>query len=310
MSLAVAVINVFTDDEIPSLGNPAGVVMFDKMPTPEEMALIGIRARQPITSFVFPRDKSRYDFDVRYYDLGGRECHICGHATVAATAQLLRQNAGLDGSSVRFHLNPFFFNGEDKVITSHIQGKEISIDLFPSILREETSQTFLCKVAGALGIRIDDIDGAAFSINVRDFVVGLKDPNILMQMKPNFIALRKMAERGEFRHEGFMVSSPAPRNSNYDFYVRAFLPITGVNEDIACGSGNCSVVPYWYGKGMNVENRKYRAVFPYPSGPEGYVGGTQSIYFSPEQERITITSQVKHQDAIAVEIEPKSKLLS
>ena len=305
MSFVVDVINAFTDDEIPTLGNPAGVVVSNVMPSPEKMAEIGLRAKQPITSFVSRRDEEDYNFDVRYYDLGGRECHICGHATVAATAQLLRQNAGLDGSSIRFHLNPLYFDGEDKVLTTHIRGKKISIDLFPSILRAETSEAFLRKMVEALGIRSDDIDSAAFSINVRDFVVGLKTPDVLLQMKPDFIALKKMAEKGEFQHEGFMVSSPAPRNSGYDFLVRAFLPITGVNEDIACGSGNCSVVPYWHGKGMNVETRKYKAVFPYPSGPKGYVGGIQRIDFSPEQKRITITSQVKYIDSIAIEMDIK-----
>ena len=91
MSAAIDVVKVFTDDNIPTLGNPAGVFVADALPSEETMQFIAIKAAQPMTAFVAPRGRQKNKFDIRYYDLGGRVCHICGHATLAATACLARR---------------------------------------------------------------------------------------------------------------------------------------------------------------------------------------------------------------------------
>lgn len=303
MKYEVSIVNVFTHETTPTLGNPAGVVTSPSMLSEPEMKEIGLAAQQPITAFLSPTSEKETEYDIRYYDLGGRECHICGHATLAATAQLARMNPSLDGKDIVFHLNPDLFEGKKESITTHVRGKELSIDLFPSKLRYETEPALYKKVADVLNIEPSDIDTVAFSVNIRDYVVALKDPNVLLQMKPDFKAMKSMAEEGPYMHEGLMVTCKAPaEDEGYDIYDRVFIPITGVNEDIACGSGNCSIIPLWHDhKGLNCESKRYNALFPFPEGKAGFVGGVQMVEYSPEELRITIAAQTVYDKTIIIE---------
>jgi hypothetical protein len=122
-----------------------------------------------------------------------------------------------------------------------------------------------------------------------------------MNLRPDFDDLYDMAANGAYQHEGMMVSAyTEDQDSRYDLHVRVFLPITGVNEDVACGSGNCSIIPYWYERGYGSTNSPVTAVFPYPEGPEGTIGGVQDIDYDPEEGRITIVAKASYIKAISV----------
>ncbi|MFA7275430.1 MAG: PhzF family phenazine biosynthesis isomerase [Pseudobdellovibrionaceae bacterium] len=300
MTYQIGIVKAFTKCGLQTLGNPAGILVTGTQLPDQEMSRIAVEAAQPITSFLVPRNSDMTDFDLRYYDLGGRECHICGHATVAATQFLLNIKKYPDNTTFKFHLNPTLFNGEEKTLKTRNRDNKIEIDLFPSLLREETDPALYKKVSEVLGIELHEINSIAFSTNVRDYVVGLKSSTTLISMKPDFDAMKAMAEGADYSHEGLMVAAPAPKESGHDLYVRVFLPITGVNEDIACGSGNCSIVPYWFNKGMNTDSRTYKAIFPFPEGPDGYIGGIQTVTYSPEEARITIISEAEQEPFITV----------
>jgi predicted PhzF superfamily epimerase YddE/YHI9 len=140
-----------------------------------------------------------------------------------------------------------------------------------------------------LGTSQDTITSICFSKNIRDYVVGLTDEHVLESLNPNFEAMRSMAEKGKYKHEGLMVSAQSD-DPVWDLKVRVFLPITGVNEDIACGSGNCSIIPFWYNRGLNSHDPSYRSVFPYPPHPEK-LGGIQFVRYDPEQNNVTIAAE-------------------
>jgi len=208
----------------------------------------------------------------------------------------------LDGQTLKFNLNPLCFKGEKKVLETHIHGAEICIDLFPSLLRYENNPALVLKLASVLGVKPEEMDDIAFSTNVRDYVVGIKDPEILLRMKPDFSAMKKMAEAGPFQHEGLMVSARAPEGEACDLLVRVFLPITGVKEDIACGSGNCSIIPYWHQKKLNTDTLAYKTIFPFPEGPQGYVGGVQKIQYAPKEKRISIIGRTVFHKTIRISL--------
>lgn len=174
----------------------------------------------------------------------------------------------------------------------------ISIDLFPSVLRYESEPALIQKIAEVLRVNPFDIDAVAFSRNVRDYVVDIKNADVLLRMKPDFAAMKAMAEAGPFQHEGLMVSALAPKKADCDLFVRVFLPITGVNEDIACGSGNCSIIPYWHKKGLNADTLCYKTIFPFPEGPKSFVGGVQRIHYAPEKGIIRIVAKTSCEGAI------------
>ncbi len=205
----------------------------------------------------------------------------------------------MGSQSYRFYLDPVHFGGEQKTIDTTAKGKDLSIDLFPSHLRYEQDASLIATVARVLRVEPNEILSVAFSTNVRDYVVGLKSASVLIGLKPDFAAMKAMAETGPYQHEGLMVSALAPASIDCDLLVRVFLPITGVNEDIACGSGNCSIIPYWHRRGLNADTLRYKAIFPYPQGPVGVIGGVQSILYQPQKQLIRIYAQATMAEADA-----------
>lgn len=299
----IHIANAFTSDKKATLGNPAGTVFLEELLSCERMSQIAEKAGQPITAFLVPKNSSNTEYILRYYDLTGRECHICGHATVASTAQLVSKHPDLEGKSITFYLNPDQFNGEEVTLTTHIKDSNISIDLPASTLRhEEHNPQLMEAICKGLNVNPEDIYSIAFSVDVRDYVVGLKSQKTLINLKPDFEFLKQMAEAGEFQHEGMMVTSPADEQSEFDINVRVFLPITGVNEDIACGSGNCSIIPYWYQRGYWGQKQQFHSVFPFPEGKKGYLGGIQHVAYDVEKGRIQIISQATLQPSISVAV--------
>jgi len=293
----VHVASAFKDDRVPTLGNPAGLVIFDHLPSPATMADIAARAKLPITTFVAPVPGRRTDFTTRWYDSKGRECHICGHATVTAAASLLHEFPDLEGETFRFHANPDCFSGREVFLTTYSEQGRIGIDLPAGTLGERTDPDLWHTIARALNIATADIESVAFATDMRDYVVAVRDTDALLRIEPDIDMLTDMAESGPYMHEGMMVSAPGD-DDEFDLQVRVFLPVIAINEDIACGSGNCSIVPFWHNKGLKPRNDgTYRAVFPYPDGAQGVYGGVQHVGYDAEQGRVIIYSLAELQRA-------------
>jgi PhzF family phenazine biosynthesis protein len=283
--------NAFTSKEHPTLGNPAGVVISDTLYDEKTMQQIAVYAGEPMTSFLVPNADQRNSYTLRYYDLLGQETHICGHATVAATQVLIDNGLAQAGDTIEFALNPALFDGEATSVTTSVDdNNHIAITMPASKLEERNDDPVLLEtVAKALQIDPEYIDSISFSTNIRDFVVGIKDPYVLETMEPDFKFMKQMAAEGAYTHEGLMVSALSDEKE-WDLKVRVFLPITGVNEDIACGSGNCSIIPYWYAKGIKQNDPQFKAVFPYPKDPDN-LGGIQDVSLDPQKQKVTIKSQ-------------------
>jgi PhzF family phenazine biosynthesis protein len=291
--IKIYIANAFTSKDHKTLGNPAAVVINDTLYDTDLMKNIAVYAKQPMTSFLVPEADQNNAYTLRYYDLLGQETHICGHATVAATQVLIDNGQAKAGDEITFHLNPDLFEGQETSVTTSIDdNNNISITMPASQLEERNDDPVLLEtVAKALRIDSDHIDSISFSTNIRDFVVGIKDPYVLETMEPDFEFMKQMAAEGEYSHEGLMVSALSD-DEQWDLKVRVFLPITGVNEDIACGSGNCSIIPYWYAKGMKQNDPTFQSVFTYPNDPEN-LGGIQEVSLDPKAQKVTIKSQAQ-----------------
>lgn len=286
----VHVASAFKDNRVPTLGNPAGLVITDCLPAQADMARIASRARLPITTFVAPVRGSRTDYTTRWYDSKGRECHICGHATVTATASLLHEFPELEGETFRFYANPDCFRGREVYLTTYSANGRIGIDLPAGDLSARSDPELWQTLARALNIDTADIESVAFAEDMRDYVVAVRDTDALLRIDPDIDRLTEMAESGPYMHEGMMVSAPGG-GGEFDLHVRVFLPVISINEDIACGSGNCSIVPFWHQRGLKPRaDGTYRAVFPYPDGFQGIYGGVQHVSYDAERDRVVIYS--------------------
>ncbi|MEJ0063307.1 MAG: PhzF family phenazine biosynthesis isomerase [Alphaproteobacteria bacterium] len=303
MDCPVHILRAFTSTAVPALGNPAGVVLLENMPEAGVMQRIAIEAQQPITAFLEPRNDERSEFNIRYYDLNGRECHICGHATLAAVAQLKRMTKTLDGKDITFYLNPEQFAGHERYIKGHIYGESLGLDMRADTLKYMSDFLLYEKVASVLNVGILSINSIAFSPHHRDYIVELDNAETLLHAKPDFEAMKIMAAKGPFKHEGMITSCLAPPKSACDLHVRVFLPISGVNEDIACGSSSALLAPYWKQRGLNSSTNTYRILSVFSEGPEGHIGGVQKVALLPEQQTVAITAQARHERDLLVTLD-------
>ena len=299
-------IKAFTRQGMQVIGNPATVTIVDEFPDDATMGQAARMLASPMTTFVRPTDNPKV-FELRHFSPDGDECHVCGHATMAATELILRQNPSLrNNGDLSFRLNPKFGINANSEIKATIDGQNISLTM-PAIidLQPMTDPEFykvLCE-----GLRVQESElmkPVYFAPRVRDIVVGFKNAEVLLALDPDFEKLKKMAIEGKFIHEGLMGTSMSTIE-NFDVINRVFLPGIDVNEDVACGSANCSVMPFWAAKNpdkFSAGKTDFKVIYPYPPGEEGYVGGVQDLHISIPRQEIILTGQASFEKTIGIDV--------
>ena len=276
------------------------------------MEQAAFRLKSPMTSFVRLTDDPLV-FEIRHFSPDGKENHVCGHATLAAAEVVARRNPDLrQGQTVIFKLNPKFSINAANAFTAQIRGRDIHLTV-PAVteMQEVKDRKFYTLLADALGLSEQDFTGPAYYVpRIINYVVGIRDQGTLIGMKPDFAKLKALAASAAFPHEGIMATTQS-QISGFDIMTRVFLPIIDVDEDVACGSANCSVVPYWAMKragSFDAAKTTFRGLFPYPpSMHENKVGGVQELILHPGSAEITVKGQAQFQRSIALNISPRQQ---
>lgn len=292
------------------IGNPAAICLVDRFPEERVMGEAAFRLQSPMTSFV-RRTSDPHVFEIRHFAPDGKENHVCGHATLAAAELLARNNPDFrKGATITFKLNPKFKINPANAFTARIDGNDIHLTV-PAVteMQRVDDPEFYRALADTLGVAETDFTGPAYYVpRIINYVVGLRDQDALIKMKPDFAKLKVLAASAKFPHEGIMATAKSDF-PGYDIMTRVFLPIIGVDEDVACGSANCSVVPYWALKRQgefDLAKTMFRAMFPYPPrAHDGVVGGVQDLSFDAAKKEVTIKGQAAYQRAFVLNIGPK-----
>jgi predicted PhzF superfamily epimerase YddE/YHI9 len=77
------------------------------------------------------------------------------------------------------------------------------------------------------------------SFQTRDLVLVLADEQAVKQFQPDIELIRQLAQ-----HALIVTAFSSPAT----YVLRYFAPAIGINEDIATGSAQCSLAPYWFAK--------------------------------------------------------------
>lgn len=288
--------NAFTDVAMRAIGNPAAICIVDRFPATAVMERAALLLKSPMTSFVRVTQDPTV-FDIRHFSPDGKENHVCGHATLAAAETVARRNPDLrNGQDITFRLNPRFSINAQNAFIARVKGNDIRLTV-PAIseMQRVEDASFYTLLADALGVAETDFMGAAYYVpRIINYVIGLKDQAALLAMKPDFAKLKMLAASAEFPHEGIMATTRSEMK-NFDILTRVFLPIIDVDEDIACGSANCSVVPYWTQKragAFDPAKTVFRSLFPYPPRlHEQVTGGVQELTIDHARAEITVRGQ-------------------
>ena len=293
-------INAFSYAGSNAVGNPASICLVAQFP---DDSIMGAAARilgAPMTSFLTRTDNPN-TFNIRHFSPDGIENHVCGHASIAASEFLARLHPEYrHGREIIFNLNPKYVINAGNEFRAFIQGRDITLSM-PAIceLERVDDPAFYTHLSKALGIRKRDIDGAAYyAPRIINYFIGIKSEKTLKRIAPHFNKLTELAKSSDFPHEGIMLTT-RPKSGPHDLMTRVFLPVIGVDEDIACGSSMCSVIPYWVMKRTGTfpaNQMQFRNLFPYPPiAKSGQVGGIQDVFMDAAKGEIKLTAQATYQ---------------
>jgi PhzF family phenazine biosynthesis protein len=211
-------VDAFTTD--PFKGNPAGVCILYFQPTPEWMQNIAMEMNLSETAFVFPDKGSLL---IRFYT-PTTEMNICGHATLS-TAHILYET-GYVGQE-----EEIIFSSKAGILSVKKAGEWITMN-FPTykLERIEAASEFE-KVTGSKAVELYET-ASHWTLAL------MKDEKEVRDMKPDF-SIMKNSIFGDL-----IVTAPSD-DPSFDFCVRCFAPVVGIDEDPVTGSAHCALVPFW-----------------------------------------------------------------
>lgn len=309
------IINAFTSREENTLGNPASICIVDEFPSDHAMGSLATTLNTAMTTFLRRTDKKDV-YEVRHFSPDGNENHICGHALVAASEHLARTFPEFrQGRDITFLVNPKYKLNATHSMTAHISKTGISLTL-PAVLdlQEVKSEKFYKALGEALNIPEENIvKPVYFAPRANNYLVVMTGQNDLISLKPDFKKLNDISHAKEFLPQQpgedkivpFWCLTAKSDNKTYDVMNRVFSPDIGVDEDPACGSANCSIIPYWSlmdNAGAEKGKKEFKVLYPYPPGGANAVGGVQHIKIDVAKQEITLTAEATFKKIVKLKI--------
>lgn len=311
------VLNAFTDRYENTLGNPASICIVDSFPSDTAMGDMAKRLGTAMTTFLRRTDRKDV-YEVRHFSPDGNENHICGHALVAATEHLARTYPEFRaGRDVTYLVNPKYRLNATNSMKAHIAENKISLSL-PAVfeLQEVRATDFYRDLSNSLNIPEDRIlRPAYFAPRANNYLVIVETADDIVSLKPDFGKLNALSHAKEFLPQAsgdsgedkivpFWVLTARAAGGNFDILNRVFSPDIGVDEDPACGSANCSAIPYWglIDRDFSAAGKKdFKVLYPYPPGGEGCVGGVQRIRLNMAWKEIILTSEATFKKIVTLQ---------
>lgn len=220
MKLDIYQVDAFTNK--PFGGNPAAVVPLETWLPDETMQLIALENNLSETAFFV---KNGDVYDIRWFT-PAFEIDLCGHATLA-TAFVIFNLLNLETNQIKFR--------------SHKSG-DLSVEKNGDVLTLDFPVRRVSPVDAPDGL-YDAIGGTPKEIfKARDYFLVYETEQQVLDLKPDFSALQKIAKSLNIEAHGVIVTAPGESS---DFVSRFFAPEVGVLEDPVTGSSHCNLIPYW-----------------------------------------------------------------
>ncbi len=201
-------------------GNPAGVVLLKAAVSVEFMQNIAMEMNLSETAFVIAQEKG---FGIRYFT-PTREVPLCGHATLAS-AHLLYELGVVEIAE------KISFKAQEVTLEVRKDGDWIRM-IFPQYPIEKI----------AIPENFKDIIGFSPIAMYRSAdqwrIAIANDQEQITEAKPNF----SIMESHDLGH--LMITAKSALDA-YDFVVRCFAPMSGIDEDPVTGSAHCALIPLW-----------------------------------------------------------------
>lgn len=270
-------------------GNPAAVLILREPMPALQRSIVAQEVGLPITAFVLLSPLGSW---ISYHSASGDEFQVCGHASAAA-ARAISDHLGALETNFRLSTPlPNFLNISTRVSESR---SEVFVTL-PSATTQTCSDAAVRHtLVDMTGIDGDSIEDVATS-SVGDVLIALASPVDLhsIELKDELAAewSRGLGLRG-------LLFTSLSERFTYDIETRAFFPALGIPEDVACGSANCTVAPYWFAR-LGGRPQALKVGHPSPTDGGATMGGEMGVILDPAAATVTIHGAVVPCDSNAV----------
>lgn len=250
MKIKTCILNSFTFNG--TGGNPAGVVIDERITEEKDMLSIAKHINLSETAFVRKIDKST--FNVRFFT---PECEVdlCGHATVAAFYLL-----GSIGYIERIKdgiVNVYQITKAGKLSIEIVYKDYLIENVFMEQAppKETLAKISINEIANSLNINLDDfglekhnIYPKIISTGIKDIIIPVKNREILNNIIPDYSEITRISKKYDVC--GMHVFCIDDINS---VSCRNFAPLVGINEESATGTSNGALI-YYLKKNKVIEN--------------------------------------------------------
>jgi PhzF family phenazine biosynthesis protein len=228
-------VDVFTGT--PYLGNPLAVVLDGSGLSDEEMQHFAHWTNLSETTFLVPPQDDGADYRVRIFTPGA-ELSFAGHPTLGSCHAWLEAGGKPRGRD--------FIVQECKVglVKIRREGQRLAFAA-PPLTRTDPSPAVLAQVAGALGLKANQVIAAQMLDNGTKWLAFLvDDAQALLRLSPDHMELKRL---------GYKVGVAAVRadvkGTGPQLEVRGFAAPVGIVEDPVTGSLNASLAQWLIGEG-------------------------------------------------------------
>ncbi len=233
------VFDVFCSDS--ASGNPAAVYVLAQWPADAVLQTLAVDQPVPVTAFVVlpPALTEQQPIEIRWF-AGRQEINLCGHGSLAAAAFVLSQRPQWQ----QVQLTSMF--GDISVARSSLTLAALSaghdsfvmcLPAWPAQRLAELSQLTESLQLSAQGVVVTDY------FATRDLVLVLASAAQVQAFVPDFALLKQLGPYHALILTAALDSADSSQHRGY--VLRYFAPNIGINEDLATGSAQCSLAPYW-----------------------------------------------------------------
>ncbi|RKF20282.1 PhzF family phenazine biosynthesis protein [Alginatibacterium sediminis] len=212
--LRVQVYDVFCDEK--AQGNPCAVVLLETWLSNTALQGICLELAQPVCCFIVLTDKTYF---IRWFSSLG-EINLCGHGSLAAGAAII-----------------------DSLNVDEVALKSNYGDI--AVLKQDGFYQMSLPSWQARPYPVDSLDpqlsrSAIAAFTTRDLILVLPSEEKLRAYEPDFELIGQIED-----YHALIVTAQSGDN---EYVLRYFAPKIGIAEDIATGSAQCSLAPYWFDK--------------------------------------------------------------
>lgn len=219
-------------------GNPAAVYWLTQWPDDAKLQDLAAAQPEPVTAFICvpPGVPLELAVAIRWF-AGRQEINLCGHGSLAAAALLFARQPQRQLVLLTSRFGDLQITRSDVALAADLPVFTMILPAWPAQRPDGLSALVQSLKLSAQGCVLTDC------FATRDLILVLATAAQVQAFVPDFTVLRQQDP-----YHAIILTAPlyAPDSQSVIGYVlRYFAPNIGIDEDLATGSAQCSLAPYW-----------------------------------------------------------------